>query len=271
MTDDSGLSLAISPVQMAAILHKRTVSRGETMSNRLWGGLELIGGVVESFGAGALCIVPEPTMLSKAGCVVVGAHSLDTIKSSLNQVITGRESQTATAELAKLAAEQMGATTDTAYRVGVTVDLLVPFAFASAAGAARLSAVYSGRIRLAEHEGGALGHTIARHVNLTPEQMLARLTAPRAPTRASTFLSTQHAEMLVSDMFSVKRFQIENALKYMHSGSRLNLEHRFYFSTGKYIEKGTTEVKKAYGVRMIVEAKKYGDKTYYIVTAYPVP
>jgi len=271
MASEEGVSIAISPVQMAAILHKKTLSEGETWSNRLWGGLGIVGGVVESFGAGVLCVVPEPTMLSKAGCVVVGAHSLDTIRTSLNQVITGRESQTATAQLAKLAAEQLGADSATAYKVGVTVDLLVPFAFASAAGAARVASVYSGRIKLMEHEGGALGHTIARHVGQTTEQMIARLAASRAPARASTFLNKQHAELLISETLSVKRFQIENALKYMHPGARLRLDHRFYFSTGKYIDKGSTTIKKAYGLRLIIESRRFGDKIYYVVTAFPVP
>lgn len=85
MASEEGVSIAISPVQMAAILYKKTLSEGETWSNRLWGGLGIVGGVVESFGAGVLCVVPEPTMLSKAGCVVVGAHSLDTIRTSLNR------------------------------------------------------------------------------------------------------------------------------------------------------------------------------------------
>ncbi|WP_414148405.1 RNase A-like domain-containing protein [Erwinia sp. BNK-24-b] len=271
MNDEEGVAVAISPVQMVAILHRKTVSEGETWSNRLWGGLGVVGGVIESFGAGALCIVPEPTMLSKAGCVIVGTHSLDTIKTSLDQVITGRKSQTATAQLTKLAAEQFGADTATAYKVGVTVDLLVPLAFASAAGAVRIASVYSGRIRLVDNESAALGHTIARHIGLSQAQMIARLTAPKAPARASTFLNTRHAELLISEVLSAKRYQIESALKYMQSGSRLRLDHRFYFSTGRYIDKGSTVVKKAYGLRIIIEARKFNNKTYYIVTAYPVP
>ena len=271
MNDEKGVSIAISPVQMAAILHRKTVSEGETRSNRLWGGLGLVGGVVESFGAGALCVVPEPTMLSKAGCVVVGAHSLDTIRTSLNQVISGRESQTATAQLAKLAAEQPGADSATAYKVGVTVDLLVPLAFASAAGAARVASVYSGRIRLAEHEGGALGHTIARHVGLTSEQMIARLTAPRAPIRVSSFYSVKQAELVISELMSVKRSQLGSALKYMRPEAKLPLEHTFSFPVGTYIDRGTTTLRKAYTVRVVVRARQYGDKIYYILTAYPGP
>lgn len=63
MNDDDGLTLAISPVQLAAILRRGTVSEGETLSNRLWGGVGVLGGVAEIFGAGVLCVVPEPTML----------------------------------------------------------------------------------------------------------------------------------------------------------------------------------------------------------------
>nr|WP_242634134.1 hypothetical protein [Pantoea allii] len=174
MNEDEGLTFALSPVQMAAIVRRNTVSEGETLSNRLWGGLGVVSGVAEIFGAGVLCIVPEPTMITKAGCFVVGAHSLDTLNASLKQVWTGRKTETATAQLAEIAAGELGADSATAYKVGVTVDLAVPFIFASAAGAARVASVYSGRIRLTEHEGGVLGHTIARHVGRTPEQLIAR-------------------------------------------------------------------------------------------------
>ncbi|WP_242455707.1 hypothetical protein [Pantoea agglomerans] len=98
MNEDEGLTFALSPVQMAAIVRRKTVSQGETLSNRLWGGLGIVGGVAEIFGAGVLCIVPEPTMITKAGCVVVGAHSLDTLNASLKQVWTGRKTETATAQ-----------------------------------------------------------------------------------------------------------------------------------------------------------------------------
>ncbi|MBL7634909.1 RNase A-like domain-containing protein [Atlantibacter hermannii] len=271
MSDEEGVSIAISPVQIAAILHRKTVSEGETWSNRLWGGLGVIGGVVESFGAGALCVVPEPTMLSKVGCVVVGAHSLDTIKTSFNQMITGRESQTATAQLAKLAAEQLGADTGTAYKVGVTFDLLVPLGFASAAGAARVASVYSGRIRLMEHEGGALGHTITRHVGLSPAQLIARFSEPRSPKVSSTFKNLKMAELVISEVLSVKKSQLAFALKYSHSHTTLVYAHRFWFPIGTYVEKGSTVVKKAYGVRLVIRPTTYGGKLYYIVTAFPTP
>ncbi|MBP2200341.1 hypothetical protein JOJ88_005882 [Pantoea cypripedii] len=62
MDNEYGIKVALSPVQMAAVLSDKSISEGETLSNRLFGGLGLAGGVVEMFGAGAMCIVPEPTM-----------------------------------------------------------------------------------------------------------------------------------------------------------------------------------------------------------------
>lgn len=269
MNDDDGLTLAISPVQLAAILRRGTVSEGETLSNRLWGGVGVLGGVAEIFGAGVLCVVPEPTMLTKAGCVVVGSHSLDTLNTSIKQLWTGRRMETATAQLAEKAASQFGADPEMAYKIGATVDLIVPIGFASLAGASRVASIYSGRIRLVEHEGGALGHTIARHVAQTPEQLIARLSGARAPNRASTFRSVKEAELIISEILSVKRSQIEAAVKYLRPGSKLPLEHRFSFSVGNYIDKGSTELKKAYSVRVILKAQSFNGKLYFILTAYP--
>jgi len=271
MDEDEGLTFALSPVQMAAIVRRNTVSEDETLSNRLWGGLGVVGGVAEIFGAGVLCIVPEPTMITKAGCVVVGAHSLDTLNASLKQAWTGRKTETATAQLAEIAAGELGADSATAYKIGVTVDLAVPFIFASAAGAARVASVYSGRIRLMEHEGGALGHTIARHVGRTSEQLIARFSEPRAPHVSSSFKNLRQAELVISEVLSVKRTQLEYALKYSHARTTLVYAHKFNFPVGTYIERGATEVKKAYGVRIVIRPTTFNGKQYYLVTAFPTP
>lgn len=41
MKDDNGLKIALSPVQMTAVLSDKSISEGETLSNRLFGGLGL--------------------------------------------------------------------------------------------------------------------------------------------------------------------------------------------------------------------------------------
>lgn len=37
MEDSHGIRIALSPVQLAAVLSDKSVSEGETLSNRLWG------------------------------------------------------------------------------------------------------------------------------------------------------------------------------------------------------------------------------------------
>lgn len=52
MANEDELRIALSPVQLAAVLSDESVTEGETLSNRLLGGLGLAGGVVELMGAG---------------------------------------------------------------------------------------------------------------------------------------------------------------------------------------------------------------------------
>lgn len=96
--EEGGMVVVMSPVQLAAVLSDKSVTEAETLSNRLLGGLGVLLGAVEMAGATALCIAPEPTGLTKAGCVVVGAHSLDAVQSAARQVITGRDTRSATAD-----------------------------------------------------------------------------------------------------------------------------------------------------------------------------
>lgn len=175
---EEGLILALSPVQLAAVLSHHNVTEAEILSNRLLGGLELALGAVELTGATALCLAPDPTLLTKAACTVTGAHSMDAIHTAIDRILTGRDSHTATLRTVAALARQFGAGEDTAWAIGLTVDLAVPFAPAMATGAARIAKVRMGRIRLIEHEaikglpGG--GHTIARHVGKTPEELFQR-------------------------------------------------------------------------------------------------
>ncbi len=149
---DDGIKIAISPVQLAAALSDKTVTEAETTSNRLYGGLGLIMGSVELVGAAALCIASEPTGLTKAGCVVVGAHSLDSIHAAANQIIVGRNTRTATYKAAEAMAKSFGADDETAIKIGLTVDIAVPPGIAFSISATRLASVRAGRIKLIEHE-----------------------------------------------------------------------------------------------------------------------
>ena len=104
MDEDSSISIVLTPVQLAAILQGESVNSEATLSNRLWGGLKLAGGVAEMIGGAALCAVPEPTGATKVGCVVLGGHGVDTASTGLREVWTGQEIRSLTERgLAELA------------------------------------------------------------------------------------------------------------------------------------------------------------------------
>src|SRR5215204_1525673 len=89
MTQEAeGVRVVLSPVQLAAVLADESISEDATWTNRLWGGLRLVGGVAELAGGGVLCLAPEPTMASKVGCVVFGVHGADTTAAGARQVLT---------------------------------------------------------------------------------------------------------------------------------------------------------------------------------------
>ncbi|WP_343553128.1 RNase A-like domain-containing protein [Pantoea sp.] len=270
---DEGVKIAMSPVQLAAALSDRSLTEAETTSNRLFGGLGLVMGSLELAGATALCLAPEPTGLTKAGCVVVGAHSLDSINTAARQIITGRNTQTATFKAASALAESFGADNDTAMKIGLTVDIAVPLGFALAIGATRVAAVRSGRIKLSEHESvtGAKpgGHTLASHVGKSDSELLARFDANKRLSSSTTFTNLEIAEEVISKALFANRAAIKSVLAGGKPGARLTLR----YPTGKIIgygfKRGNAQRLNLKNVRVVIEFHKFNGKPYYILTAFP--
>jgi hypothetical protein len=191
--DDGGVSIILSPVQLAAVLENQTVSDTETRTNRLWGTVTLIGGAIELVGAAALLLTPEPTTVTKIAGGALAVHGSDTVSTGLRQIWTGRPQSTVTAETAAAACRSLGCDPDTAGKVGTAVDIMVPVAAAAAVGAARLIAVRAGTIDLWAEEAAG-GHTIEKHVAKTEADLRLRLVQePKIPA-ASSFRNLAEAE-----------------------------------------------------------------------------
>jgi hypothetical protein len=202
--DSDGVRVVLSAPQLAAVLSRQSISHTEMLSNRLWGGLQLVGGLLEMVGAGALCVLPEPTMASKAGCIVFGAHGSDTAAAGLRQVWTGRDTATLTQQGTTKLAEAMKASPDMANNIGLSLDMVVPFGFGGSIKAARAARITMGRINLQMHEAKALnpklgGHTILKHVEKDEAWLRTRL--EREPMRkvVSSFRSLEQAERAISE------------------------------------------------------------------------
>ena len=276
MNDDQeeGIRIVLSPVQLAAVLAGESLVEPPTLTNRLWGGLRVVGGTLELLGAGALCVAPEPTMASKAGCVVFGLHGSDTFAAGARQVWTGRDTedltQTGTAALARA----LGADLATADRIGLAVDIGVPIAMSAWLGAARLAAVRGGRIALIEHEAQAGssvgGHTIARHVGRTEAQLRARLAAELRVPAASTFANLRIAEESISTVLQLESAAIKTWAQAANPG-RLALTRDLGREIGMGVIRKTDQLAKMTKVRVVLSFKTYNGMPYYILTAFPVP
>ncbi|PXW16839.1 RNase A-like domain-containing protein [Paraburkholderia caballeronis] len=212
-TDPDGVRVVLSAPQLAAVLAGASISPTEMLSNRLWGGLQVVGGVLEMVGAGALCVLPEPTMVSKAGCIVFGVHGSDTAAAGLRQVWTAQDTATLTQQGAAKLAEAMRASPDLANSIGLSLDIAVPFGFAGSINAARATRVAMGRVSLEMHEakaGGRVGgHTLRKHVGRTEAQLRERLRLEPTRRVVSSFTDIEQAEWAISETMRANTLRIK--------------------------------------------------------------
>ncbi|ENN6803450.1 MULTISPECIES: RNase A-like domain-containing protein [Enterobacter cloacae complex] len=269
-----GLQVVMSPVQMAAVLSDKTVTEAETLQNRLLGGLGVAMSTVELAGATILCAAPDPTTLTKAACIVVGAHGLDSLNAAIDQTISGRDTRTAAYQLAVDTARRLGADEKTAINIGLTVDIAVPVAFGLALGAVRVASVRVGRIRLIEHESASGykpgGHTLSRHVGLSEADLRTRMANRPTLSGSSTFYNRRIAEDAISQALKFNSSYINNWAKTARTGSKLNLDFFAGKEVGFGIESATGPIIKSYKMRVVLECQLYNNKPYYVLTAFPV-
>jgi hypothetical protein len=213
VNESDGVRVVLSAPQLAAVLARQSISPTEMLSNRLWGGLQVVGGVLEMVGADALCALPEPTMASKAGCIVFGVHGSDTAAAGLRQVWTGQDTATLTQRGTSKLAETMKASPDMANNIGLSLDIAVSAGVAGSLKAVRASEITMGRINLMDHEAkaGSLigGHTIAKHVGRTEAQLRARLAAESRIDVASSFADIRVAETSISKVMQLNSSRVK--------------------------------------------------------------
>jgi hypothetical protein len=270
-----GLQVVMSPVQLAAVLSDKTITKADTMQNRLLGGLDVAMSIVELAGATVLCAAPDPTGLTKAACVVVGAHSMDGLKTSIEQTITGRDTRSAAYRLVVDMARKFGADEDTALNIGLTVDIAVPMAFGLTLSAARVAYVRAGTFKLAEHEAvkgiKAGGHTVAKHIAIPDEEILSRLARSPQMESVSSFYKVEQAEKVISATLKANRLKILHwANLTPDSRNILELTYNYGSAVGYGFRQGSQIKETLYVVRVVLIKKMYNNKPYYVLTAYPL-
>jgi hypothetical protein len=271
---EEGVRVVMSSAQLAAVLTNETISSSATLTNRLWGGARVVGGLVELVGAGILCAVPEPTMASKVGCVVFGMHGADTTTAGAHQLWSGREADSLTQQGATKLAQTAGAGSGTAKAIGLAVDIAVPVALSAVLGTVRVAAIHAGNIKLVQHEavagGSAGGHTILKHVGRTEQELRKRLTMePRIP-RASSFSTLRIAESAVSKVMKTNAAKIR-AWAQTSPASVLVLSGDVGKTVGYGVVRSTGQLVNMRKVMVVLRYKTYNGQPYFILTSYPIP
>ena len=269
---DGGVRVVLSAPQLAAVLARESISRTEMLSNQLWGGLQVVGGVLEMVGAGVLCVMPEPTMASKIGCVAFGAHGSDTAAAGLRQLWTGLDTATLTRQGTTKLAEVLNVDPAMADNIGLSVDIAVPFGFAGSLKAARAAQVTMGRIHLEMHEARAGsrvgGHTIAKHVGRTEAQLRERLMHEPDIRAVSSFVNLEQAEWAISRVLQIHAQGIQ---AWAHGPGRrapLTLMQRIAGNIGYGIVRKEGKLKRMNRVKVVLKFESHNDMPHYIVTAY---
>ncbi|WP_454766928.1 RNase A-like domain-containing protein [Cupriavidus campinensis] len=240
------------------------------MANRIWGGWDIVGGVLEMVGAGVLCIAPEPTGLTKVGCVVFGMHGADTAWRGIRQAWTGRDTATLTQQGAAKLAETMRAPPDMANNIGLSLDIGVGFGLAGMMKAARVSSIAFGRLNLMQQEantaGGRGGHTIRKHVGQTEVQLRARLAREPDLREASTFPNLRIAEDAISKVLALEANRVSS---WASSRTRfLTLQRNVGASVGKVLVRNTGKLHNGSNVVVVLVKGEHNGMPFYILTAY---
>jgi hypothetical protein len=274
--DDEGLNIVLTVPQMAAILSGADIPEAATITNRLWGGAMVVGGVLELVGAGALCVVPEPTMATKAGCVVFGLHGSDTTATGFKQMWTGVNMHTATHEAVAAVARKLGSPDATANNIGVLLDIAVPMNMPIAIGAIAAKSISYRRINLMWHEGpkGTRigGHTIDLHVGKSESELRARLLAdPKLRVGASSFTSLEVAERAIYQVLKANEHVIKGrAIQGWGGELRLGISHDVGYVVGHGVIRATQQYLPMTKVRVILKFETYKGQPFFILTAHPI-
>jgi hypothetical protein len=270
MQQNPDFSLVLSPIQMAALLQEESIDPVSAHSNRLWGGVGIIGGAIELIGAGALLLAPDPTMTTKIGGALLAAHGLDTLSTNANQAWNGRQAKSFTSKAASSAARSLGVDAGTAGTIGASVDIAVPVVVGGLLGALRVVSIRAGTINFLAKEAAG-GHAIARHVGKSEAWLRSRLAAEAHIPAATSFKSIKEATAVISKAVKVNSAAIKSA---MHSAN-VGQSYAFQYNAGKVIGYGVTRranvLQDMTKIRVVLKKISHGGKVYFLLTAFPIP
>ncbi len=268
--ENDGLTIVLSPVQLAAVLAGASLGAHERLVNRLWGGANLLFSALQLVGGAALFLTPEPTMVTKVGGGALFLHGADSGQAAARQLWTGLPTEDLTQQAGESVARHLGASPRAAYLTGVGLDVAVPLAVSLGLGAERVLAIRGGRISLAAEEAEG-GHTIARHVGQSEADLRARLVRQPGIPAASSFSSLSVAEDVIADAIKANKTDIEAWAKFAQPGKTRAFTYAAQSQVGSGVIRATGRLQPMSKVLVVLKKTQVGSRVYFILTAYPQP
>lgn len=281
MSDDGSFRAILNFAQMAAVLAHESLTPAEMMSNRIFGSLRLVGGIIELAGSGVLCAIPEPTMISKVGCVAMGVHASDQLSAASTQIVTGKQTDSYAFKAGATAAEALGASRATGQVIGLATEFVVPLTTASMYNAFRVSSVRAGRMSIATSEkplhapnNSVGGHTEKLHFQKDIAALQWRLKKVKSAAVMSTFEKMDIAELAISQALKANKLRIlmYSKTQFIRKSNRLVLEFDAKQNVGWGIYRSAPNVPVPMTkVRVVIEFVEFNYMPRYILTAFPIP
>ena len=278
MSQEGEFSVVISQVQMAAILERESLSATEIATNRIFGGLRIVGGIIELGGAGVLCAIPEPTMITKVGCAAMGIHAADQLAAGSAQLLTGLTVDSYAYKSGQAMANGLGASAQVGQGMGLAMEFAVPLSVANLYNAFRVSSIRAGRMTLNVSErplhapkslGG--GHAYSVHVDKPLEFLQKRALKMPGAESISTFGNAEKAEWAVSQVLQRNKLKVIFMSKVKMRSSVYTLEADLGQIVGWGIRpRSPATVIEMTKVRVVIKYAEFNNMPMYILTALPI-
>jgi len=111
------------------------------------------------------------------------------------------------------------------------------------------------------------GHTLARHVARTDDELWERLARERNISAASTWTDRETAEAVVAEALAAQRDRVESWIRRGFPRANLALHYNAGRVIGRSLRRGASQTEECSSAVIVLRAD--GPESFYVLTAYP--
>lgn len=111
------------------------------------------------------------------------------------------------------------------------------------------------------------GHTLARHVARTDDELRRRLAREQNISAASTWTDRETAEIVVTEALAVERSRVEGWMRRGFPRSNLALHYNARRVIGRSLRRGNSQTVECSSAVIVLHAD--GPESFYVLTTYP--